>query len=151
MRREILLSACVTGAVLHVPLGFASEAQESVDLVGHMSRLQYFTHKLGLAVSAGNNELQGYYVHEVEEVVEGLSEIRNFDGIPIGDLMSTILAPKLESLDQAVKAGDTAAADAAYDGMLNACNSCHQTANRPYIRILRLSENPYPQSFESGN
>ena len=147
----ILLSACILGASLYASPGVTSEAHGGVDLVSNMSRLQYFTHKLGLAVSAGNKELQGYYVHEVEEVVEDLSEIRDFDGIPISDLVNTLLMPKLADVERSVKSGDAAAADGAYEAMLNACNRCHQTANRPYIRIERESQTPYLQSFAPRN
>jgi hypothetical protein len=74
--------------------------------------------------------------------------VDDFDGIPIGKLVETILEPALDKLEHAVKAKDYAAADAAFDEMLNACNSCHENASRPYLRIERRTDNPYLQSFE---
>lgn len=130
------------------PNAFGGENGSASNLVSQMGQLQYFTHKLGLSVSAKNQALQGFYVHEVEEVVEELTEVEDFDGIPIGELVKTILVPTLHKLEHAVKAKDAAAADTAFDEMLNACNTCHQNANRPYLQIKRLEDNPYFQSFD---
>ena len=148
MRSTATIAFLLFCSALLAPLGFASEGTSAANLVNQMGRLQYFTHKLGLSVSAKNQALQGFYVHEVEEVVEELTEVEDFDGIPIGKLVETILEPALDKLEHAVKAKDFAAADAAFDEMLNACNSCHENANRSYLRIERRTDNPYLQSFD---
>ena len=46
-----------------------------------------------------------------------------------------------------METGDQARVSLAYDGLLAACNACHQVANRPYIHIVRRSDNPYVQDF----
>lgn len=148
MRHTPILATLAVAAVLNAPHAFPGGGGEGDNLVSQMGRLQYFSHKLGLAVSANNKALQGFYVHEVEEVVEELTEIEDFDGIPIGKLVTTILVPQLEKAEQAVKGSDSAAVDAAFDELLSACNSCHQNANRPYLHVERRTDNPYLQSFD---
>lgn len=147
MRSTVTPAILLLSTVLCAPLGFAGD-DGAAHLVSQMGRLQYFTHKLGLSVSAKNQALQGFYVHEVEEVVEELTEVEDFDGISIGELVKTTLVPTLEKLEHAVKAKDAAVVDTSFDEMLNACNTCHQNTNRPYIQIERRTDNPFLQSFE---
>jgi hypothetical protein len=125
----------------------AGEGHDDGDFVGHMSRMQYFSHKLGLAVSARNQPLQGYYVHEVEEVIEAVSQVEQYKGIAVGELVKTILEPAFEDLEDAVAKASPDRVDAAYDGLLEACNTCHEAANHDFIRVERRRDNPYMQSF----
>ena len=57
------------------------------------------------------------------------------------------LVPAFEALEGAVETGDQARVSLAYDGLLAACNACHRAASRPYIHIVRRSDNPYVQDF----
>jgi hypothetical protein len=117
------------------------------DLVARMGRLQYFVHKLGLAITAQNQPLQGFYVHEVEEVIEDVEKIKEFDGIEIGRLLTANLTPAFKALEKAITMGDQGRVDPAYDDLLAACNRCHKAANRPYLHIQRRTDNPYLQDF----
>jgi hypothetical protein len=125
----------------------AASGEHDLELVGWMTRLQYFTHKLGLSVSAENRALQGYYIHEVEEVIEKIEDIGDMDGIEIGKLVKVKLVPAFEALEGAVEVGDQARVTGAYDALIAACNDCHQAANRPYLHIERRTDNPYMQDF----
>ncbi len=138
-----LLAAALVGAV--VPLA-ASEG-EGHDLIGLMGRLQYFAHKLGLAVSAGNQALEGFYVHEVHETVERIERIDQAEGIEVGRLARSNLVPALNALEEAISVGNQAGIDVAYEGLLKGCNACHKAAERPYIHIVRRTDNPYLQDF----
>jgi hypothetical protein len=129
------------------PGSVAGEGHGDADFVGHMSRMQYFTHKLGLSVSAQNRALQGYYVHEVEEIIEAVAEVDQYKGIEVGRLIKTILEPAFEDMERAVEQGSVAQVDGAYEGLLKACNTCHQAADHGFIRIERRRDNPYMQSF----
>lgn len=124
-------------------------AGEEAGLVTWMGQLQYFTHKLGLAVKAQNRALQGYYVHEVEEIIEHVAAIPELDGIEIGKLVKANLLPAFEALEGAVEVGDQARVDSAYEDLIEACNTCHKAANRPYLHIERRDDNPYLQDFSS--
>jgi hypothetical protein len=136
----VLLSALL-------PLSIASAGGDKLDFVGYMTKMQYFSHKLGLSVDAGNAALQDYYAHEVEEIIEKLEEVDDYKGIPVAKLLKTTLAPAFEKLEDAVEAGEAPAVNAAYDGLLAACNSCHKAANHAYIHVERRSDNPYMQTF----
>jgi hypothetical protein len=131
---------------LSLPVAGATSEPDS-GLVAWMGRLQYYVHKLGLAVSAQNRPLQGFYVHEVEEVIEEVEKIEECDGIAIGRLLTANLTPAFEALEQAVEVGDQGRVDTAYDDLLAACNRCHKAANRPYLQIQRRTDNPYLQDF----
>ena len=147
-RAKLTVIAATLAAVLASPPILAS-GEHDAELVGWMSRLQYFAHKLGLAVSAENRALQGYYIHEVEEVIEEIEDIDEMDGIEIGKLVKGKLVPAFEALEGAVEVGDQARVNGAYDGLIAACNDCHQAANRPYLHIERRTDNPYMQDFSA--
>lgn len=143
MNRIILLVTLLIAGMPAQPV----RSDDETGLVTWMGRLQYFTHKLGLAVDAQNRALQAYYVHEVEEVIEQIEEIQETDGIEVGRLVKANLVPAFERLESAVEVGDQARVDLAYDELIGACNTCHKAANRPYIHIERRSDNPYLQNF----
>jgi hypothetical protein len=146
-KTSVFAAALIAGGVLFAPLGEASEDHGDVDFVGYMTRLQYFTHKLGLAVSAQNKELQGYYVHEVEEIIEEISEVEQYKGIPVGQLIRDTLLPSFEFFEETMQKGDSGATDAGYVKVLEACNACHKAADHGFIRIERRTDNPYIQDF----
>ena len=125
----------------------AAESQHEGDLVAWMGRLQYYAHKLGLAIDARNRALQGYYIHEVEEVIEQIETIEALDGIEIGNLVKANLVPAFETLEGAIEIGDHARVSETYDGLIAACNTCHQAAKRPYLQVVRRRDNPYIQDF----
>jgi len=120
---------------------------EGMPLLMLMHNMQYYGHKLGLAIDAGNRDVQGFYVHEVEEVIDAVSEIDDYDGIAISRLLQSTLKPAFEQLEAAIEVGDQPRVSAAYDEFLAGCNDCHKGANRPYIVIERNRDNPYPQDF----
>ena len=120
---------------------------EGQPLLTLMHNMQYYGHKLGLAIDAGNRDLQGFYIHEVEEVIEAVSKIESYDGIAIPTLLSSTLKPAFEALEAAIEVGDQDKISARYDDLLDGCNGCHKGAHRPYLVIERNHDNPYPQSF----
>jgi len=146
IRPTILVAALSALLLTGIPLQ-TSLAGDEAGLVTWMGRLQYYTHKLGLAVAAQNRALQGYYVHEVEEVIEHIEGIQEVDGIEIGNLVKANLVPAFETLESAVEVGDQSRVDLAYGGLIGACNTCHKAANRPYVHIVRRADNPYLQDF----
>ena len=64
------------------------------------SQLPTFTHKLALSVEARNAELAGFYLHEAEETAEAIrDEIPEYEGLPIGPLVGSMLMPHIERLE----------------------------------------------------
>jgi hypothetical protein len=105
--------------------------------------------KLWLAGDAGNWDLADY---EIDELKEGLEDVvkyfPKYKDIPVGQMIeATIMAPIGEA-ESAIKARDRARFAAAYNNLTAACNTCHQSANRPFIVIQRPTGSAFPnQSF----
>lgn len=118
-----------------------------VDLVGNMKDFQYFTHKATLSVDAQNQTLAAFYIHELEEILEVVKEVDTYDDHPVGKLAGEILSPAVEQFEVAVEASDWTQASHALDGLVLACNSCHQASAHSYIKIERQTSNPFMQSF----
>lgn len=144
MKHALTAAACV--AVLFSEFA-VSESGEG-EFISHMTRLQYFSHKLGLAIDSGNQDLQHFYAHEVEEQIEGALAIEQVDGIAVAKLMAQFLVPKFDNLEEALKAGESEVIDTRYDEMIESCNHCHRASQRQFIKVERRTDNPYMQSFE---
>jgi len=146
IRDAILLSLLVGLASPHA-LGSEGDG----DLLGLMGTLQTLTHKVQLALDAGNQPLAGFYAHELEEVTQALVGIDRYDGFPIGTLTRAMLVPTVEDLEQIL--ADTngpdplAAADTVLDRVIAQCNACHAATEHAFIVIERNPINPYAQSF----
>ncbi len=124
---------------------------EGMPLIMLMHNMQYYVHKLGLAVDAENAALEGFYSHELEEVIEAVGEIKDYEGIPIADNLAKILVPPFERLEAAIDKGERKVIDAAYNELLVSCNECHAASDHSYIHIQRNHSNPYPQDFSPRN
>ncbi len=121
--------------------------EDADELVGHMTSLQYFSHKLALSIDHKNQKLAEFYLHEIEENLEAVQKIESYDGHPIGSLIKDLLAPAVEGVEAPMKAGRWGAASEAFDRMVTACNTCHATTDHAYIKIVRSAANPFMQSF----
>jgi hypothetical protein len=122
-------------------------ADEAVELAAYMTRLQYFTHKAGLSIQAENEPLSHFYLHELEDVIERLRQVKVYEGYPIGELAQQLLEPAFKKLEESVREKQFDQARADYDAMLNACNNCHKSTQRSYIKIEKRLDNPFMQSF----
>lgn len=118
------------------------------DLISLMSLLQTFTHKLQLALDHRNGELAGFYLHEIEETLEAVEEIAEYDGFPVGQLAGAMLGPAVSRLEAALEGDGPADATREVDALISACNACHTATEHGFIVIRRTDVNPYAQSFE---
>jgi hypothetical protein len=147
----LLLASLALGLPASAGEGEHGEDHESpfagMHLLLLMHNMQYYTHKLGLAVDANNPTLEGFYIHEVEEVIETVSKIDEYEGIPIAKNLKKTLMPAFEQLEAAIDGGERDAIDAAYNELIVGCNSCHAASEHGYIHIRRNHTNPYPQDF----
>jgi hypothetical protein len=133
--------------VLFLPHPMASLADEALELVEYMVKLQYFSHKTGLSIQAKNEPLTRFYLHELEEVIEKLKKVKEYEGHPISALAQQILEPAFEKLEKSVEAKQLTRAQADYEAMLHACNNCHQSTAHGFIKIEQRFDNPFMQSF----
>jgi hypothetical protein len=143
MKPTLTSAAC--GAILCAAA--ASAGADEGNFIGYMTHMQYFAHKLSLAIASGNEDLQHFYAHEVEEQIKGALEVERLGDVPVAKLMQQFLVPRLEELEKAIDAGDAVSIDAAYGAMIDGCNRCHNASQRPYIKVERRTDNPYMQSF----
>jgi hypothetical protein len=148
MIRQTSLSAILVIALLAGPTPVVA-GDDDLDLVTWMGRLQYYTHKLGLSIDAGNQALIGYYIHEVEEVIEEIEKVDDYDGVAVGKLTKKVLVPAFETLEEAFESGDQSRLDGDYNRLITACNQCHESSNRFYLVVERRHDNPFAQRFKA--
>jgi hypothetical protein len=133
--------------ILLLSLSTGGRADEEGELVASMGRLQYFAHKTGLSIHTKNAPLARFYVHEIAEILAKLRAVKEFDGYAIGILAQRIIVPAFTKLEQSVESAQWTQAQTDYDAMLRACNQCHQTTARGYIKVEKRLDNPFMQSF----
>lgn len=124
------------------------QADDHIELVEMMSELQRYTHKVHLSLQAGNTRLAGFYAHEMEEIIEALADIDEYDGHPVGRLVRERLEPLFVALENSLRGTGETAPPVALDQLLQACNGCHEATAHGYIVIRKNSHNPYMQSFK---
>jgi hypothetical protein len=95
---------------------------------------------------AGKNSNWGLAAYEIDEIKEGLEDAASlhstFDGVPVAEMIKTIIDPRIRRLEKVIEGKDSTQFIAAFDELTNGCNSCHAGANKPFIRIQRPSEPP---------
>ena len=105
--------------------------------------------KLWLAGDARNWELADY---QIDELKEGLEDIVKYfpvyKDMPVGQMIEATAMAPISEVEAAVKARDRAKFIGAFDKLTAACNTCHQSSNRPFIVIQRPTGSAFPnQSF----
>jgi hypothetical protein len=97
----------------------------------------------GLGEFMTATQLRHAKIDEIKECLEDAQkQFPTRDGIPIADMIKTIIGPAIEGLEKAVGAKSSAKFTVAFDQLTSACNTCHVGANKPFIRIQRPTESP---------
>jgi hypothetical protein len=114
-----------------------------------MGRIQADHAKLWLAAEARNWELADYELTELKEVFSDVQDlVPRYQNIPVGDMIDAIITGTVSDLEKAIAARDFAKFSTGFDKLTEACNSCHQAANRAFIRLRRpLQSNFSNQDF----
>jgi hypothetical protein len=101
--------------------------------------------KLWLAGDVRNWDLADYGIDELKEGLEDVvKHFPIYKDMPVGQMIeATIMAPITE-VEQAIKARDRAKFVRTFDKLTEACNGCHQAANRAFIVIQRPSASTFP-------
>ena len=109
--------------------------------------------KLWFAGQAGNWPLAAY---ELEELNEGFEDVAKFHpthkdvSLPIPALIDKIIKQPIQDLEKAIDAKNREAFAKAYDGVTEACNSCHRATDFGFNVVTRPTANPYTnQTFQS--
>lgn len=140
--RKLTLLSTVLGLLLTGNL----QADGDPDLVRIMADMQRHLHKLSLSLDHDNQPLAAFYHHELVEALEAAEAVESYDGHPVGQLSRTMLQPAVERLKKALDSG--VGTDEALDGVIRACNACHQVTEHGFLRIQRSEDNPFMQLFE---
>lgn len=122
-------------------------AEEEPDMIGTMSQMQLFLHKISLSVDADNRELADFYAHELEETIEAAESIEAYHDIPVGQLTESMLVPSFEAFEEALDGDDPEKVASSMGNLIETCNACHQATGYGFIRIAPSDANPYMQDF----
>ena len=107
--------------------------------------------KLALAGREKNWTYAAYELHELGEAFERVERVwPNWRSKPIKDMVDAVAKEPMAALEQAIKAADSSRFDAAYRQLTQACNACHQSADRGMIVIREPDNAPFPdQDFRA--
>jgi hypothetical protein len=151
MKRIVATTIALIASVLFAAAQPAKEPY-APGLGEFMTATQLRHAKLWFAGKQNNWDLAAY---EIDEIKEGLEDVQKqfptHDGIPVADMIKTIISPAIEELEKAVGAKSSAKFTVAFDKLTSACNACHAGANKPFIRIQRPIVPPLSnQDFAPG-
>jgi hypothetical protein len=100
--------------------------------------------KLWFAGRAQNWNLAAYEIDEIKEGLEDAAkEDPTHDGLPIPDMIKSNTEAPLQALDKVVEAKNGAKFAVAFDDLTKACNNCHASAKREFIKIQRPTAVPF--------
>jgi hypothetical protein len=129
-------------------LSSTSDTDQVIPLIYHMSFMSRYTQKLYFAGEAENWELADLYSHEVEEIGEVLAEQGyEYHGIDVGELVSQMMLPQIEKVEDAIDAQDPRLFAENYQILIDSCNSCHIASEYEIIKVAIPEVNPYAQDF----
>ena len=112
------------------------EKTEDYPVLETMGYYQRFSHKLWLAGRNSNWDLAHFYTHELEEVTAHLMEGEVIhDDYNLSNLSASMLLPKIEKVEEAVRKKDQVLFLENYELMISSCNLCHQATHHAFIKI----------------
>jgi len=101
--------------------------------------------KLALAGREKNWAFAAYELHELEESFDSAGRIwPTWRNKPIADMIKSAAGEPMAAVNQAVKAADSDKFTIAYRQLTDACNICHQSAERGMVFIQVPESSPYP-------
>jgi hypothetical protein len=142
MKREVTVVVALGASIMFAAAQPAKESYEP-GLGEFMTATQLRHAKLWFAGKQNNWDLAAYEIDEIKEGLEDAARLHpTFDGVPVAQMIKTIIDPRIEELEKAVRAKSSAKFGVAFDELTSGCNSCHAGANKPFIRIQRPTESP---------
>jgi hypothetical protein len=105
--------------------------------------------KLWLAGDARNWDLAEYQIGELKEGLEDIVKyFPVYKDVPIGQMIEATVMTPLAEVEAAIKTRDRTRFGSTFDKLTAACNTCHESSNRPFIVIQRPANSAFPnQSF----
>jgi hypothetical protein len=101
--------------------------------------------KLYYAGQAGNWTLAAFELNELRGALARIGRtIPTYRNIGVDTTVAAIFADKVKAVDAAIKAADPSQFTAAYAGMTQACNDCHQGMEHSFLKITVPDAMNYP-------
>lgn len=142
MKRVVTAIVALSASVMFAAAQPARESYEP-GLGEFMIATQLRHAKLWFAGKQNNWDLAAYEIDEIKEGLEDAARLHpTFDGVPVAEMIKTIIDPRIAELEKAVRAKSSAKFMVAFDKLTSGCNNCHAGANKPFIRIQRPTESP---------
>ena len=142
MKRIVISAFIVAGSVV-LAAAQPAKAPYEPGLGEFMMATQLRHAKLWFAGKNNNWALAAYEVDEIKEGLEDAAKYHaNNDGVPVAELIKTMIDPRIARLEKAVGAKNNTQFVAAFDELTNGCNACHAGAGKPFIRIQRPNAPP---------
>jgi hypothetical protein len=92
--------------------------------------------KLYAAGQQKNWELAAFEFNELKQSLRRIGQtIPNYRTYKVDNSVASFFTPAADAMDAAIKAKDAAQFTKAYGEMTNACNSCHQGMEHPFLVI----------------
>jgi hypothetical protein len=114
----------------------ALEQPKPYPLGEQMGYLQRYVEKLYFAGQAKNWELADFYAREVDETVVDIMSAKVVkEGVEVSKLMTTMLPPVEQGLQEALQNRDQELFQTRYGALVDACNACHQEAKHGFMKI----------------
>jgi len=141
--KRIVISAVIMAASAMLATAQPAGAPYEPGLGEFMMATQLRHAKLWFAGKSRNWDLAAYEIDEIKEGLQDAARLHStVDGVPVADMIKTIIDPRIERLEKAVDAKNNLQFAAAFDELTDGCNACHAGAGKPFIRIQRPSEPP---------
>jgi hypothetical protein len=141
--KRIAITAILLAASIMVAAAQSATGPYNPGLGEFMTAAQLRHAKLWFAGKDDNWDLAAYEIDEIKEGLEDAAKLHpTFDGVPVAEMIKTIINPRIERLEKAVEEKNSTQFIAAFDELTNGCNSCHVGASKPFIHIQRPTEPP---------
>jgi hypothetical protein len=141
--KRIVVTAILLAASIMVTAAQPAKEPYKPGLGEFMTATQLSHAKLWFAGKNSNWDLAAYEIDEIKEGFEDAARLHpTFDGLPVAEMIKTIIDPRIERLEKAVEGKNSAQFITAFDELTNGCNSCHAGASKPFIQIQRPTEAP---------
>jgi hypothetical protein len=142
MKRIVVAAIILATSILFAAAQPAMEPYKP-GLGEFMTATQLRHAKLWFAGKDHNWDLAAFEIDEIKEGLEDAAKLHpTFDGVPVAEMIKTIINPRIERLEKAVEGKNSTQFIVAFDELTNGCNSCHAGASKPFIRIQRPTEPP---------
>ena len=141
--KRIFITVITLGASIVIAAAQSAKEVYNPGLGEFMTATQLRHAKLWFAGKEGNWDLAAYETDEIKEGLEDAARLHpTFDGVPVADMIKSIINPRIEDVERAITAKSPAKFVVAFDELTSGCNSCHAGANKPFIHIQRPTEPP---------